>query len=212
MQSNTNAWLSDLYAQPLLVRAVGTDQPEQLSHEQISAGTTRAIVTRADTANTITIGTLEPQTQFLTTITSSTIPEIWQSELTSRYVELGQSLSEMTRLDADEEWKIEPAVYQTASFVASQLMAHQVPAPTLFNHGSKSVIFNWTHNSDNLYLTISSDKISALISSPAEIKRREQFEARQLLSSSFFVLTFNAPTQTPLVLQTRADSEPQRVG
>lgn len=212
MQSNKAPRLSEVYIQSLLIREAGTTPSQQLTHEPTSMAHAGAIATRANTELVFSIDDFQPQTHFLEAISSSTIPEIWRSELSSQYFELGQTLSEMTKLDADDDWKIDPPVYQTASFVAAQLMSHQIPTPTIFNHGSKSVVFNWTNGGDNLYLTISSDKISALISSPAMIKRREQFEARQLLNSPFFVLAFNAPTQTPLVLPAQTDSEPLRIG
>jgi hypothetical protein len=112
----------------------------------------------------------------------SNVPVIGYRELSGDYGELGQALSEMTQFEQGDEWKIEPPVYEAARYVAGQLMAKDVPPPRLFNHGPKSVVFNWTssNNDKNLYLTVSADKISALISSPARIERRVEIDYSKL--------------------------------
>jgi len=97
---------------------------------------------------------------------------VWQQELDFQYQELGQALSELTELEEDEEWKIDQPVYQVACHVASELMAFSFPAPTIFTHGPKSVVFNWESDNTNLYLTVSADHMSVLASSPERIKRR----------------------------------------
>jgi len=109
------------------------------------------------------------------------LPVIEQWELNEEYRELGEALSEMTALEEADEWRIEPVVYHAASHVAAQLMVHSFPAPRIFNHGAQSVVFNWSNETDNLYLTVSANKISALISSPERITRRIEYSATDLL-------------------------------
>ena len=96
----------------------------------------------------------------------ASVPMIDQAEIKKDYQELGLALVEMKELEDDEELRIEPPVYAAACVVAVDLMAHLFPAPRVFTHGPKSVVFNWTNQSSKLYLTISSDKISALVSTP----------------------------------------------
>jgi len=110
----------------------------------------------------------------------STVPAVWESELLQEYRELGDALAELQQLDDDDEWKIDAPVYDAACSVAFVLMMNWVPAPQILHHGSDSVVFNWTSNVNNLYLTISSDKMSALISSPERIKRRIEFSPQAL--------------------------------
>lgn len=124
--------------------------------------------------------------------TFSSVPVILQSELMPQYRELGEALGELTELDDDSEWKIEPDVYRVACFYAAELMEHAYPAPKVFNHGPKSVVFNWANGTSNLYLTISSDSISALVSTPKQIERRMTFSAKQLASSSVFLPTIQS--------------------
>jgi hypothetical protein len=108
----------------------------------------------------------------------STVPIVWESELFNEYRELGEALAELKELDEDDEWKIEAPVYDAARSVAFGLMINWFPAPKILHHGPDSVVFNWTSKTDNLYLTISSDRMSALISSPERIKRRIEFPAQ----------------------------------
>lgn len=110
----------------------------------------------------------------------ASVPVVEQSELRTEYQELGLALSEMKELDNDEDFRIEPPVYAAACIVAVDLMAHAFPPPQVFSHGPKSVVFNWSKNSNNLYLTISADKISALVSTPEKIQRRLEIEYPKL--------------------------------
>lgn len=116
--------------------------------------------------------------------TFSTVPILWDWELSDGYRELGEALSEMTELEDEDEWRIEAPVYSAACYVASGLMENLFPPPHIFTHGPKSIIFNWSHEGDNLYLTISADHISALISSPERIKRRVEFSTSELANPS----------------------------
>jgi hypothetical protein len=114
----------------------------------------------------------------------SSVPIIWESELNAEYRELGEALSGMSELTEGDEWRIDTPVYTAASNVAAVLRANSIQAPRVFNHGPKSVVFNWSNNADNLYLTVSADHISALISSPQRIKRRIEFSAHDLVDSA----------------------------
>jgi len=126
------------------------------------------------------------------------VPAIDSAELREKYKDLGltialsgwaaarsapvSELGEMTEFEQGDDWGIEPAVYEAARYVALQLMAKDIPPPRLFNHGPKSVVFNWTSNNSGmaLYLTVSADKVSALISSPARIQRRMEIDYSKL--------------------------------
>lgn len=114
--------------------------------------------------------------------TFSSVPFLWQTELGQEYQELGETLSQLAEQNDVDDWGIEPPVYGTACFVAAELLANRYPAPRVFTHGSKSVVFNWSQNDDNLYLTITGDRISALVSSPERIKRRIEFSRSELIS------------------------------
>jgi hypothetical protein len=124
-------------------------------------------------------------TETLIMTTFSSVPVIWESELRQQeYQQLGAALSEMTRLEEGEEWKIDPPVYDAACYVAAGLMANSFPAPHVFNHGAKSVVFNWSYGGDNMYLTVSADHISALVSTPERIKRRVEYSVNELMDPS----------------------------
>jgi hypothetical protein len=137
------------------------------------------------------IDVMPPETMILTTFSS--VPVIWDSELRQQeYQELGAALSEMTKLEEGDEWKIDPPVYYAACYVAVGLMANSFPAPRIFNHGAKSVVFNWTHGADNMYLTVSANHISALISSPERIKRRVEYAVNELSDPSLVLPSIRA--------------------
>ena len=124
-------------------------------------------------------------TETLIMTTFASVPVIWESELRQHeYRELGAALSEMTKLEEGDEWKIDPPVYDAACYVAAGLMAYSFPAPHIFNHGTKSVVFNWSYGTDNMYLTVSADHISALISAPEHIKRRIEYSINELTDPS----------------------------
>ncbi|MEO8051930.1 MAG: hypothetical protein ABI833_16050 [Acidobacteriota bacterium] len=111
--------------------------------------------------------------------TFANVPLLWESELERDYYALGEALGEMTVLDEGEDWKIDAAVFSTACYVALELKTDRLPAPRIFTHGPKSVVFNWSRENDNLYLTISANRISALVSSPERIKRRVDMPVRE---------------------------------
>jgi hypothetical protein len=142
--------------------------------------------------------------------TFSNVPIILRAELSQEYQELGDALSEMTALEEGDEWKIDAPVYNAACYVASGLMANSFPAPRVFNHGPSSVVFNWSVETDNWYLTISADRISALISSPERIKRRVEFSTNALMDPCLALSSIRAAYSGEAVkrLTTGAVSDP----
>lgn len=113
--------------------------------------------------------------------TEISVSAILQPELRSQYEELGEALNELGEMD-DDEWHVDPDVYHVACYAASSLMDNGFPAPQVFTHGPKSVVFNWLAGSRNLYLTLSRSVISALISTPKSVEHRLQFTVAQLES------------------------------
>lgn len=128
----------------------------------------------------------------ITQATFSSVAVLWNFELSQDYQELGDALSEMTEIDEDNEWQIDAPVLSAACFVATELMTESFPAPKVFSHGPKSVVFNWSQDGDNLYLTISADRISALISTPERIRRRADYSLNQLMGPSDALLSIRA--------------------
>jgi len=132
------------------------------------------------------------------------VPVILKSELINEYQDVGQTLNEMTDLEEGNEFWIEPAVYSAACFVAAGLMASSIPAPRVLTHGPNSVVFNWSDQTDNLYLTVSADRLSALISSPERITRRVEYSIKGLISPSLVFSTIRAAyTGKPIKLVAR---------
>jgi hypothetical protein len=108
----------------------------------------------------------------------SMVPVIREQELSEDYRDLGETLNELSNLDSEDEWRIGGAVRDAASHVATQLISCGIPAPRVFTHGSESIVFNWSNKkNNNLYLTISANRISALISTPERIVQRMEFSA-----------------------------------
>jgi len=110
--------------------------------------------------------------------TFSSVPTAWDWELRRDYRELGTALSEMSELSDTDDWRLDVPVFVAACFTASWLLQQGYPAPRVFTHGPKSAVFNWTNGYDNLYLTVSSDRLSALVSQPERITFREDFDMR----------------------------------
>jgi hypothetical protein len=113
----------------------------------------------------------------------------------------------LTQFDEGDEEKIDTAVHQVACQVAAELLALSLPSPQIFNHGPKSVVFNWSRGKDNLYLTISSDYVSALLSSPERIKRRIEFPTKDLLAPTWFRGLLSAGSDQPIVSKDKATSQ-----
>jgi len=166
-------------------------------------------VTRSNRGFTVAMNIPERQT-LRVPVTSAGI--IGRSELSQDYLELGEALSEMVELEEDDEWRIDKPVYATACRIAAELMAAPYPAPRIFNHGAKSVVFNWLFETNNLYLnlylTISSNRISALLSSPERIERRIDYPANQLPNPALFLSSFKPGHQRQAIALIRAESDP----
>jgi len=142
--------------------------------------------------------------------TFSATPVISQPQLEKEYRDLGEALTQMTELDEGSEWGIDPPVYHAACFVAAGLMINSFPAPRIFNHGSKSVVFNWSDkNNNNLYLTVSADRISALVSTPERIKKRLDYSSNELLNyRSLLGSIRSAQLQQPILMLASGTSDP----
>jgi hypothetical protein len=135
-------------------------------------------------------------------LSSQSVPAIWDAELTQGYQELAVALNEMSQVESEDEWSIDQRVYEVACYVAAELKSESLPAPQIFNHGRQSVVFNWSNGGDNLYLTISADRLSALISSPDRIKRRMEFSVRELMSPQLALASIRAAfTQRPVTVK-----------
>lgn len=146
---------------------------------------------------------------FVLTTTFSSLPIISRSELAQEYKELGAALAEMTALDEGEELQIERPVFEAASSIAFELMKRSFPPPEVFTHGPKSVVFDWSNARNNLYLTISADKMSALISTPERIKRRMEYSLKEFLNPSGIFLAIRAAyAEQPVALIEKAGSSP----
>lgn len=104
---------------------------------------------------------------------------------------LGEALSDMVEAQVEDEWRIERDVYDCATYLAAKLMGRGFPAPQVFTHGPESVVFNWTHETNNLYLTVGADRISLLVSSPEMIKRRKEYLAREFLNQPLALLSLD---------------------
>ena len=141
----------------------------------------------------------------------SSVPVVLQAQLSEEYRDLGEALGEMTELEPDDEWRIEPSVYDAARFVAVGLMANSCPAPRILSHGPKSVVFNWPRDTDNLYLTVSADRMSALISSPERIKQRMDLSLAESLAALVFSATQPRHLGQSLRLLTGAVSDPSEI-
>ena len=112
---------------------------------------------------------------------SSSEPIISQWELFDEYRELGEALGQMAELDEDDDLWIEAPALNIARNVAVELMTSAFPVPQIFNHGPKSLVFNWVYGRDNLYLTVSSVNVSILVSTPQKIKRRVEYPVGEFL-------------------------------
>jgi hypothetical protein len=144
------------------------------------------------------------------TIPASSADIIERSEQIQAYRELGEALSEMVGLEEDDEWKIDEPVYGTALYIASKLMAapYPYPAPRIFNHGPDSVVFNWSVGTNNLYLTISPDRISVLSSSPKRIEFQGDYSLNKLPNPVLFLPFIQPDHWGPAYDRIKAVSDP----
>ena len=90
------------------------------------------------------------------------------------YREVSQALAQMHSLDDDDEWKIQTPVYNASIRVAALLIENNIPQPGVLTHGPKSVVFNWSRDDTNLYLTISKSKLFVLASTSKGIGIRTE--------------------------------------
>ena len=199
------AWsLTNIYLQPVAVLA--TSAPNATPAPD--APPPGNYLKRLDSTVPVQMAEIAPLNQVLRKTFSNT-PVIWQSELSKQYQDLGEALTEMTELDEESELRIDRPVYDAACFVAAGLMVKEFPAPRIFNHGPKSVVFNWTHQNNNLYLTVSADRISALISSPERIKTRLDYSANQLLNYDSILNSIrSAHLEQPVLMPANTTSDP----
>jgi hypothetical protein len=109
----------------------------------------------------------------ITTTTPSTSQH--GSPDTKTYDEVEGALIELRNLEDEEHWKIEDVVFGTALQLAAVLTQGGFPAPSVFSHGSKSVVFNWCEADDNLYLTVTASKLFVLASSSEGISLRAEW-------------------------------------
>jgi hypothetical protein len=209
--------ITKVYLQPLLVDS--SPDPLQSAPGPIypdSSGNYSTTIQLDASVSTPVYSLPRVENQILRT-TFSSVPIVSQSELAHEYHELGEALNEMTEFEEEGEWKIEPPVYDAARYVAGTLLANFLPAPRIFNHGPKSVVFNWSQGTRNLYLTVSADRISALISSPERIQRRMEiaYSARELLDPSRLLTSISAThLEKPVVLaiSSAASDPPELIG
>jgi hypothetical protein len=135
------------------------------------------------------------------------------SEIESEgYLELEAALDEMVALDTDEDWRIEPAIYSTSCYIAAWLMDKSCPAPRVFNHGPKSVVFNWINDSNNSYLTISAEGLSTLVSSSDGIKLRKDYAAQEVLNIETVLLLANTSLDWVTVVHSNRTNSTSALG
>jgi hypothetical protein len=207
----TNVWL-----QPIVIIGSGSPMPEAgvPGVPQFDASGNHLYTTRVS-GNVSGYMTGFPGSESRTLRMSfSSVPVIWESELGQEYQELGRALEEMIEVDEGDEWNIELPVYDAARYIAAELLISSFPAPRIFSHGPKSVVFNWSHANNNLYLTVSANRISALISSPERIKRRMEYSTDKLLNPSAVLASIqSAHLEQPVMVTSNAVSQPpERTG
>jgi hypothetical protein len=66
-------------------------------------------------------------------------------------------------------------------------MEKNIPKPSIFTHGPKSVVFNWVRADDNLYLTITGSRLAVLLSSTEEIKLRTEIAGPKISYTDRFL-------------------------
>jgi hypothetical protein len=197
--------MTDIYLQPVAISA-SRISATTVSLDKVEQGKSSGyrIVSPSATGDLAT-GGFEPR---LIKRSFSSVPVVSMAELAAEYGELGQALGEMATLGEDDEWWVESPVADVARCVAGELMNGGYPAPQLFTHGPKSLVFNWSRGSDNLYLTVSSDSISVLISTPQKIKRRINYPVQALANPErLFPAIESAYLERPVVTLKSASSD-----
>ena len=132
----------------------------------------------------------------------------WDAQLTGAYAEVGEALAQLAQSD-DNQYSIDPAVYGVATYVAAGLASSVYcdPLPSLFTHGSDSVVFNWTNDDQNLYLTVAADGASLLMSTPDRIQKRAELTLDELRDSIKYLSAIHSKN-TQLIITTEGDVEP----
>jgi hypothetical protein len=90
------------------------------------------------------------------------------------YTELKDTLTDLYNLEEGEPWRIDQVVYDASIQVAAALLEKNIPKPSVFTHGPKSVVFNWIYADNSLYLTITGSRLAVLVSSPETIQFRAE--------------------------------------
>lgn len=127
---------------------------------------------------------------------------IQSARISIEYQAVGEALGQLVHSDLDDDWRIDDQVYQSACTVAAQLIARAIPAPRVFAHGSRAVVFNWTSGTENRYITISKDTLSVLVSTPEKIQRRCEYKMSRILKEgSDIALMAAAVEQRPLLFK-----------
>jgi|ERR1700733_3025236 len=145
--------------------------------------------------------------------TFASIPVISQTQLAAEYKDLGDALAQMQEINVGEDWSVEQPVYEAASYVATILRARAFPVPKVFNHGPASVVFNWRNINSELYLTVSGNGLSALISTPERITKRldiKYSDEALLKPTEFFALILAYHVLEPLVLEVSSGTSESR--
>jgi hypothetical protein len=114
------------------------------------------------------VSLLEPRS-WLVKAENLTTHNAWQVDLNYEYGELAEVLTDLADRPEEDEWRINRSIYDAASSVVSWLKDKAVQVPQVLVHGPTSVVFNWTKADQNLYLTVGSEYVSALTTTPERI-------------------------------------------
>ena len=199
-----------IYVQPLLIfrnRHLRFTAPGSTTEPTMSpsSGTTSFISGQSSAQTTQEASRDAP---FISKVFSS-VPAVNALQLVRDYQDLGLALDQLQEVGDNEAWKIEAPVYEAARRLGAELLNHNYPVPHIFSHGPKSVVFTWSKGDSTIYVTISADRLSALVSTPARITKRLVYSPEALLSHSRAPLLTYAPgLDEPTLVTTKAGSEP----
>ncbi len=146
--------------------------------------------------------------------TAAVTTECSAGALSVGYQDLGEALNQLSDSETDDEWRIDDSVYVWACAMAAHLALGEIPAPKISSHGARSVVFNWSFDEKNRYMTVSKDAVSILVSSVGKIEKRCEYRISQLLSREM-PLRFlaQASSEAPVsyeVMDTGVSSEQHR--
>jgi hypothetical protein len=68
--------------------------------------------------------------------------------------------------------EITQEVLESSFDILNRLVELEIPAPRVFAHNPKSMVFHWTLGERSIYATVSNKKVGVLISSPSNIEFR----------------------------------------